>query len=115
MARIKNISGEALCLFRSDAPQINAGDTITVRDEVFVGLAWPTDIWEVVEAPVDAVNVSSADAALYLDPTAAPEPPNFSAMTIAELTDYAEANDIDLTGATLKADIVAAIVNPAED
>lgn len=34
---------------------------------------------------------------------------DFEAMTLAELTEYAETNDIDLGDATRKADIIAAI------
>ena len=67
MAVIKNISGETLSLFRPDAPPIDPGGEVTIRDEMFVGRAWPSDVWEIVTGPeVEGyVETPTADAAVW--------------------------------------------------
>ena len=72
MAKIKNITGDTLSLFRADAPPIQPGDEVTVRDENFVGRAWPTSTWEVVEPPTldGYVDQSTDEAHLWAEPEA---------------------------------------------
>ncbi|WP_418059943.1 hypothetical protein [Pimelobacter simplex] len=74
MARIRNITRDTLSLFRSDAPPIDAGDEVTIRDENFVDRAWPKSTWDLVEPPTldGYVDQSSDDAWLYAEPTEAP-------------------------------------------
>ena len=71
MAKVKNITGDVLSLFRADAPPIQPGDEVTVRDENFVGRAWPKSTWEVVEPPqVDGyAETSTEDAWLWSEST----------------------------------------------
>lgn len=67
MAKVKNITKDVLSLFRADAPPIQPGDEVTVRDENFVDRAWPTSTWEVVEPPDPSAyhDLSSDEAALF--------------------------------------------------
>jgi len=66
VAVVKNITPDTLTLFRSDAPPVDPGDSVTVRDEVFAGLAWPKSTWEVVEPPSSGyVDESTDDAHLW--------------------------------------------------
>lgn len=75
MAKVKNITGDTLSLFRADAPPVRPGDEVTIRDENFVERAWPKSTWKVVERPkLDGyVDLSNDDAYLW----AAPEPGDF--------------------------------------
>lgn len=41
-------------------------------------------------------------------------PADFDVMTVSQLRDYAAAHDVDLTGLTLKADIIAALQQHSE-
>lgn len=74
MAVIRNTTNDTLSLFRADAPPIDPGDEITVRDENFVDRAWPTSTWELVEPPeIDGYTDQSTDEAiLWAEPL--PEP-----------------------------------------
>lgn len=72
MATVKNKTGDTLALFRSDAPPVDPGGEVTLRDEVFAERAWPTSTWEVVTPPGDGyTDASTDDAHLFLP---APEP-----------------------------------------
>lgn len=73
MAKVKNITGDVLSLFRSDAPPVDPGGEVTVRDEAFVGRAWPTSTWELVEPPEGYSDASTDEAHLYLEPDEEPE------------------------------------------
>lgn len=75
MAKVKNITNDVLSLFTPDAPPVEPGDEITVRDERFVGRAWPTSTWELVEAPeLDGYTDQSTDEAiLWAEPLPDPE------------------------------------------
>ncbi|UUW87401.1 hypothetical protein [Pimelobacter simplex] len=114
MARIRNITRDTLSLFRSDAPPIDAGDEVTVRDENFVDRAWPKSTWDLVEPPeLDGyVDQSSDDAWLYAElaepdfDTALVE--ELGGLTVAELKDRAAAAGVETT-ATKKVDLIAAI------
>lgn len=113
MAKVKNITGDTLSLFRSDAPPCDPGGEVEVRDELFVGRAWPTSTWELVEPPAleGYEDRSTEDAHLWAEePEDEPEKA-LDDMTVAELKAHAEAAGIDLGGATTKADIRAAIEN----
>ena len=67
MAVVKNKTNDVLALFRSDAPPIDPGGEVTVRDENFVDRAWPKETWELVEAPGDGyVDESTDDAHLFV-------------------------------------------------
>lgn len=74
MAKVKNITGDVLSLFRADAPPVQPGDEVTVRDENFVGRAWPTSTWVLVEPPVldGCVDQSTDDAILWAEPAEEP-------------------------------------------
>lgn len=93
MAVIRNISGEVLTLFRADAPPVEPGDSITVRDEVFIDRAWPSSTWEVVTPPqVDGFEqVAVEDAHLWAEP----DPTLFDPADhkVDEVTDYLAAAD----------------------
>jgi len=74
MAVVRNKTDEVLALFRPDAPPVDAGGEVTLRDGIFVGRAWPTSTWELVEPPgSDFVDASTDEAILYL-PAPEPEP-----------------------------------------
>lgn len=74
MAAVKNKSGDTLALFRSDAPPVDPGSEVTIRDENFADRAWPTSTWELVTPPGDGyVDASTDDAHLYL-PADEPQP-----------------------------------------
>jgi hypothetical protein len=74
MATVKNKTGDVLALFRSDAPPVDPGGEVTLRDELFAGRAWPTSTWELVTAPGDGyTDASDEDAHLFL-PESEPEP-----------------------------------------
>ena len=66
MAVVKNKTGDVLTLFRADAPPVDPGGEVTVRDEVFVERAWPTSTWEVVTPPEGYADESTEDAYLYV-------------------------------------------------
>lgn len=76
MARVKNTTKDVLSLFRADAPPVQPGDVVTVRDENFVGRAWPTSTWELVDPPTldGYVDRSTDDAILWAESTDEPEP-----------------------------------------
>lgn len=77
MATVRNITSDVLSLFRADAPPVQPGDEIKVRDENFVGRAWPKSTWELVEPPEGYDDVSTDDAYLFLvtDREATPNDP----------------------------------------
>lgn len=67
MAVVKNKTGDILALFRADAPPVDPGGEVTLRDELFAGRAWPTSTWEVVEPPGDGYkDASDEDSYLFL-------------------------------------------------
>lgn len=72
MAEIRNITPDTLSLFAADAPPIDPGDVVTVRDERFVDRAWPTSTWELVSPPALDVYVDRSTDEAYL--FAAPDP-----------------------------------------
>lgn len=110
MAKVKNITGDTLSLFRADAPPVDPGGVVTVRDENFVGRAWPKSTWEVVSAPeLDGYTDLSTDEAWLWDEPLDDEGKPLVDMTVPELMEIVAAEDIDLDGATKKADIIAAI------
>src|SRR4051794_12652583 len=75
MATVRNKTRDVLALFRSDAPPVDPGGEVTLRDEVFVERAWPTATWEIVTAPAldGYVDASTEDAHLWV--AAQPEEP----------------------------------------
>lgn len=136
MAVIRNTTNDTLSLFRADAPPIDPGDEITVRDENFVDRAWPKSTWELVEPPqLDGYTDHSTDEAwLYAEPSreiegvlvesdTAGTGPAINAdtgevtvggkalddMTRAELADTAAALGVDTPARATKADLIDAI------
>ncbi|WP_028657104.1 hypothetical protein [Nocardioides sp. J54] len=77
MARVRNVTGDTLSLFRTDAPPVAPGDEVTVRDENFVDRAWPKSTWELVEPPAleGYVDASTDEAHLWAEPEALPDLP----------------------------------------
>lgn len=75
MAKVKNITNDVLSLFHADAPPIDPGDEVVVRDENFVARAWPTSTWELVEPPVldGYIDQSTDEAILWAEPLPEPE------------------------------------------
>jgi hypothetical protein len=73
VAVVKNKTPDTLTLFRADAPPVDPGGEVTVRDEVFAGRAWPTETWELVTPPEGYDDASTDDAHLFL-PATAPAP-----------------------------------------
>lgn len=110
MAVLRNISGETLSLFTPSAPPTDADGEITVRDENFVDRAWPKGTWELVSPPeLDGyADASIEDAWVWLPVTDAPV--DLQSMTKAQLVEHADASEVDLGGASTKADIIAAIL-----
>lgn len=127
MAKVKNLTPDTLSLFRTDAPPVDPGGEVKVRDANFVDRAWPKSTWDLIEPPVleddldGYVDLSTDEAWLFVKPVAESDASDgeskpLADMTIPELTDHAAANGIDLDGATKKADIIAAIAaHPQED
>jgi len=69
VAVIRNITPDRLTLFRTDAPPVDAGDEVTISDANFVGRAWPTSTWEVVEPPAAPyIDQSTDEAHLWAEP-----------------------------------------------
>ena len=69
MATVKNITPDVLALFRADAPPVQPGDEVEVRDENFVGRAWPMSTWHLVKKPGKPyVDASTDDAHLFIEP-----------------------------------------------
>ncbi|WP_418063953.1 hypothetical protein [Pimelobacter simplex] len=68
MAVIRNTTADARSLFHMDAPPVNPGDEVTVRDENFVDRAWPKSTWDLVEPPEieGYVDQSTEEAWLYV-------------------------------------------------
>lgn len=66
MAVVKNITPDALSVFRSDAPPVQPGDSVTIKDENFVGRAWPRSTWEVVTEPEGYVDDDTPDAYVFV-------------------------------------------------
>lgn len=121
MAAIRNITKDTLSLFRADAPPIEPGDEVTLRDENFVDRAWPKSTWDLVTAPeLDGyVDHSNDEAWLFAEPTVASvldeQPKALEDMTVAELKQVISDAGID-TDATRKPDLIAAITaNTPED
>jgi len=111
MAKVKNITKDVRSLFSAQAPPVDEGGEAELRDELFVDRAWPKSTWELVEPPeLDGYEDCSTDEAIRW---AVPEPEEkaLDDMTVDELKEYAEAAGVDLTGATKKAEIRAAIEN----
>jgi hypothetical protein len=73
VAVVKNKTPDTLTLFRADAPPVDPGGEVTVRDEVFVGRAWPTETWDLVTPPEGCEDASTDEAHLFL-PAEAPAP-----------------------------------------
>lgn len=74
MAVVRNITPDALSVFRSEAPPCQPGDEVTVKDENFVGRAWPKSTWEVVTPPEgDYVDNDTEDAYCFVLPEPKPE------------------------------------------
>jgi hypothetical protein len=73
VAVVKNKTPDTLTLFRADAPPVDPGGEVTVRDEVFAGRAWPTSTWDVVTPPEGYDDASDDEAYLFL-PATAPAP-----------------------------------------
>lgn len=71
MAVVRNITPDVLSLFRADAPPVQPGDDVTVKDENFVGRAWPKATWEVVTPPEGYVDDDTEDAYVFVP---APKP-----------------------------------------
>jgi hypothetical protein len=69
VAVVRNKTDDVLTLFRADAPPVDAGGEVTVSDANFVGRAWPTSTWELVEAPEGYDDASTDEAHLYVEPT----------------------------------------------
>lgn len=72
MAVVKNLTPDTLALFRPDAPPVDPGDEVTVRDAIVVGRAWPRQTWEFVTPPEGHTDVGPDDAYVF-EPT--PEKP----------------------------------------
>lgn len=114
MAVIRNTTNDTLSLFRADAPPIDPGDEITVRDENFVDRAWPKSTWELIEAPqLDGyADYSTDEAWLYAEPTVADvveeQGKPLSDMTVPELKQVIADAGIE-TDATKKSDLIDAI------
>lgn len=66
MAVVRNITPDALSVFRSDAPPCAPGDEVTIKDENFVGRAWPKATWEVVTPPEGYVDDDTEDAYVFV-------------------------------------------------
>lgn len=75
MATVKNITPDVLALFRADAPPVQPGDSIEVRDENFADRAWPKSTWALVKAPAKPyVDASTDDAHLFTLPAVEADP-----------------------------------------
>lgn len=111
MAVVRNITPDALSVFRSDAPPCKGGDEVFVKDENFVGRAWPHATWELVTPPegdyADYADDDTDDAYVFVLPE--PEEKALADMTKSELLDVAAEKGIDVTGLTTKADLLAAL------
>lgn len=76
MATVKNITPDTKALFRADAPPVQPGDEVDVRDERFVGRAWPKSTWALVKKPAKPyVDASTDDAHLFIEPEPAADTP----------------------------------------
>lgn len=85
MAVVKNKTGDTLHLFSPDAPPIDPGGEVTLRDEVFAQRAWPKETWDLVEPPGDGyVDESIEDAWLFVPK---PEPKASTKKTAAKKGD----------------------------
>ena len=71
MAVVRNITPDVLSVFRSDAPPVQPGDEVKVKDENFVGRAWPKSTWEVVTPPEGYVDDDTPDAYVFVPAPAA--------------------------------------------
>ncbi len=69
MAVVRNKTPDVLTLFRPDAPPVDAGSEVTVSDANFVGRAWPTSTWELVEPPEGYTDESTDEAHIYVEST----------------------------------------------
>lgn len=71
MAIVQNITDLELSIFRVDAPLVFPGDKVTVRDENFVGRAWPKSTWALTKKPAldGYVDASTDDAWLWVEVT----------------------------------------------
>jgi len=68
VAVVRNITGEALSLFRSDGQIVRAGKEVEIPDADFAGRAWPTSTWALVKKPStkDYVDASADDAHVFV-------------------------------------------------
>lgn len=111
MAVVKNITPDALSVFRSDAPPVQPGDEVTIKDRNFVGRAWPHATWELITPPADDfadyVDDDTDDAYCFVLPE--PEEKAMADMTKAELLAVAAEKGVDVTGLSTKADLLAAL------
>jgi hypothetical protein len=105
VATVKNITPNVLALFRADAPPIQPGDEVEVRDENFVDRAWPKSTWELIVPPSleGYADDDTDDAYCWVIP---PPEPAFSdegfvdgrmedpgAFTVEQVTDYLASAD----------------------
>lgn len=74
MAVVKNKTGDTLSLFSPDAPPIDPGGEVTVSDETFANLAWPTSTWELVTPPDGYADESHDEALLFVPEEPKPDP-----------------------------------------
>jgi hypothetical protein len=69
MATVKNVTPDALSIGSVSAPPVNPGDEVEIRDENFVGKAWPKSTWDLVKKPGKPyVDASTEDAHLFIEP-----------------------------------------------
>jgi hypothetical protein len=101
VAVVRNITNDDLSLSIPNAPVARAGKEAEVPDAAFVDRAWPKSTWTLVKKPgKDYIDASTDDAVLFVT-----EPDE----TVADLKAQAEAQGVDITGLTKKADIAAAL------
>ena len=116
MAVVKNITPDALSVFRSEAPPCQPGDEVSIKDENFVNRAWPKATWDLVTGPegdfADYVDDDTDDAFCFVLPE--PEETALADMTKADLLAFAAEKGVDVTGLSTKADLLAALT-PQED
>jgi hypothetical protein len=116
VARIKNITNDALSLFTPDAPRVQPGDVVTISDDKLTDRAWQKATWEIVEPPTGYAVFDLGDAVTFGEhSTGTPSEgvegkvTDLRAMTKAELKVFASERGIDLAGATTKTEIITAI------
>jgi hypothetical protein len=69
VATVKNITPNVLAIGHKQAPPVQPGDEVDVRDENFVDRAWPKSTWALVKKPGKPyVDASLDDAHLFVTP-----------------------------------------------